>query len=238
MIISILVGHHKQGFGIHAGIISKQSSILASYIRNMQENPGISMIEKDGDPPLSEKYQIVVLKTPIYPSLWFPHESPQVFTRINRWLYSSSLLIEEEENLGDVHWDMFISIYLFGTRFGLVRLQNHCIDLTISKARSSCSLPDTDAINRIWKNDSNAVHMRQLLQALYARKADLTKFMTSSPVSKAGGLNIQFIKGLVTEQYQMLRVGRFEGKGEERFWECMRKKCHANDQTNPLEVSE
>lgn len=245
MIISILVGQHKQGFGVHAGILSKHSSMLASYIRNIQENPGNSMVHLDGDPPLSEKYKIVVLKTPIFPSVWFPNEDPLVFTRINRWLYSSCLLVEDE-TLEIIHWDMLISIYLFGTRFGLVCLQNHCVDFTITKARSGNSLPDAEAINRIWKNDSNAVPMRQLLQALYARKSDLGKFMNSSPVSKSGGLNIQFIKGLVIEQFQMLQDGKFGGKGdgkvggkgEQKFWEHLRKKCYTHDQTNPLEVSE
>lgn len=212
----------------------------------MQENPDIAMVEKNGDPPLAERYQIAVLKTPTHPALWFPHDSPPVFTRINRWLYSSSLLlVEESETLDNITWDMLISIYLFSTRFALVRLQNHCVDLTLTKARSSSSLPDADAINKIWKNDSNAVAMRQLLQALYARKADLARFMNSSPVSKAGGLNVQFIKGLVVEQFGMLREGKFEGKGEEGFWEGeegfwegLRRKCYVHDETNPLEVGE
>ncbi|MDI1493544.1 MAG: glycerol-3-phosphate dehydrogenase [Ramalina farinacea] len=240
-IISILVGPHKQAFGIHAGLLSKQSSTLASYVQNMQENPGIAMVEKDGDPPLAEKYQIVILRTTNVLSLWIPHELPAIFTRINRWLYSSSLILVEAETLADIHWNMLIAIYLFSTRFGLVRLQNHCIDLTITKAlspSSSSSLPDADAINKIWKNDSNAVAMRQLLQALYARKSNLAKFMTNTPVSKSGGLNISFVKGLVIEQFHMLQDGKFEGKGEQQFWEHLRKKCHAHDETNPLEVSE
>lgn len=207
----------------------------------MQENPGIAMVEKDGDPPLAEKYQIVILRTTNVLSLWIPHELPAIFTRINRWLYSSSLILVEAETLADIHWNMLIAIYLFSTRFGLVRLQNHCIDLTITKAlspSSSSSLPDADAINKIWKNDSNAVAMRQLLQALYARKSNLAKFMTNTPVSKSGGLNISFVKGLVIEQFHMLQDGKFEGKGEQQFWEHLRKKCHAHDETNPLEVSE
>ena len=172
---------------------------------------------------------IIIDQDPKRDALFLPNEDVSVFTRFNRWLYSSEVTLEEE-TIKDLTWADLISIYLFATKMKVTRLQNKCIDTTIAKLTTDNNvLPNAENMNRLWKQDTNAAPLRQLFLQLYARKGDLANMM-----AQPGNFHAGFMKGLVAELYTIK-----EGKGERevRFWK-KRKSYYVNDEENPLVVDE
>ncbi|KAL9126678.1 MAG: hypothetical protein Q9217_004307 [Psora testacea] len=197
-----------QVFGIHKGLLCKVSSIFQEVLTEGKSTNDL-LVEPD-----SEQM-----------ALHLPEEDVAVFTRFNRWLYSSELTLEDE-TVKDLSWADLICIYLFATKMKVTRLQNKCIDVTIAKQLAGNVLPNADIMNRLWRPDTNAAPLRQLFLQLYARKGDLAKLM-----ALPGNFHAGFMKGLVTELYAM-KEGAME---EVKFWK-VRKSYYVNDESNPLVV--
>ena len=213
-IVKVFIGSEAlREFGIHKGLLCKASSLFRT-----------ALFEGESD-------TTDIIVDPDQQALLLPNEDVSVFTRVNRWLFTESFLLEGE-TIQDLTWTDLISIYLFATKMKITRLQNRCIDVTILKSSTPSSVfPNVDNMNRLWRLDTNASQLRRLFIELYASKADLNKAM-----ALPGNFHPGFMKGLVLELYA-LNSAKKEGKAYKviKFWK-KREGYYVSDETNPVVV--
>ena len=176
-IVYVKVGDDATTFGIHRGLLCRQSSYFkAALSGNLKE-------AKEG---------VVVLEG----------EDAGIFERFNLWLYTGRFL-KEDETVKDVGWETSIQIYIFAETHGAHRLQNTTIDHMIRMNAVLKVLPGSPDIRRAWSGTSGASPIKRFLVDLYTRKADLPTIFGSG--EKYKGFQMEFMVGIALAFHKMKR---------------------------------
>jgi len=93
--------------------------------------------------------------------LELPEDDVKVFERFILWLYTSELL-QENETIKDVSWDVLVELYIFGEARGISGFQNEVVDTFIDKQEVT-SFITTDRAPRIYENTPTDSPLRRLL---------------------------------------------------------------------------
>lgn len=178
-IVYVEVGDDATTFGIHRGLLCRQSSYFkAALSSNLKE-------AKEG---------AIVLES----------EDVGIFERFNLWLYTGRFL-KEGENVKDVGWETSFQIYIFAEKYGAHRLQNTTIDHMIKMNAVLKVLPGGPDIRRAWFGTSGAAPIKRFLVDLYARKADLPNIMGSE--EKYREFHLGFMVGIALAFHKLKRDG-------------------------------
>lgn len=191
-IIDFKVGENRTTFGIHRGLLRRESSFFREQL---------SKSETAGDGNAAET---VVLKD----------EDPDIFRRFNTWLYSEKI-ISESETYKNLPWGVVIEVYSFAERIGIRRLQNNCVDAVIRKRRDGGLFRAQGDVNTLWKRPGNLFRLRRLLLDLFATGCNLTSAMANN-----GSYHPQFLQGLVQTMFEMKAQGRIYDQVD--FWKKRR----------------
>ncbi len=203
-----MVGKYHDKFGIHQKVLTEASAIFKTIIEDHQAHEDV-VFE-------ATKNQF-----------FLPREDPALFTRVNTFLYSDNITLEDEK-FGDLDWTTIISVYLFSTKWKMPRLQNKIIDITIQKQTAYPLLPGAENINRLFKNHTDAANLRELFLHLFCYKCDF-----AAAFAKGGPkYHERFMQGLVSTFYRMKEKGTFK---EPDFW-ARRERYYTRSVDNPVVV--
>jgi len=104
--------------------------------------------------------------------LELPEDDEEVFERFVLWLYTNKLL-EENQTMEDVSWEILLGLYIFGEARGISGLQNEVIDTFIDKQEVADLIP-TNRAPRIYENTPTDSPLRRLLVDWTAYQAILS----------------------------------------------------------------
>ena len=213
--MNIQVGEDPKFYGIHEGVLRKCSPQFGSILTSTTDTE---------TPNLTYK--------PATTLLTLPNDDSNTYIRFQRYLYSDSLLLDNED-FSSLPWTTLLDVYLFGIKFSIVTLQNKCIDTAINKNKADNKLPNADGLTKLWRTEAKAKPMRSLLLELYARKCDLKAAMAAP----GGRWPMPFMKALVGEMYTVGKE-KEEGKEERVRWWGRRREWYVSDQANPFAVDD
>lgn len=199
-------GDMPEEFSVHHGRLAQTSPGLKAILAGTKSEEGVILDPDNG-------------------SLLMIDVGAETFRRFVHWLYDHKMMMEGE-TVKDITWDIMIDLYLFATKRGISKLQNHCIDAAILKQKKGKILPNQHTMNKLWVGNTNVAQMRQLFLHLYARECDL-----EIAIAKNGGFHHRFLQGLVTTFYSMKKEGSTNKVVD--FW-VQRQKYYVYGDDNPV----
>ena len=150
-------------------------------------------------------------------------EDPEVFKRLNEWLYTGEVLYNDEtyENLS---FAPLLDLYVFAERMLIPRLQMTYIDALISKDKESPNYPPRLPVQHTWDHTFVSSPMRRVLVDLHVRSGDMRGVLASDEDIEL--FSKSFLAAIVVAYYDA------KGDGSIRvyfdFWK-ERSRYHTNE---------
>ncbi len=150
-VVYVMVGPQHKKYGIHQGLLCHVSAYFSGALTgNFKEaQEGVINLED---------------------------EDPKIFDRFNSWLYTGSVLSENEE-LHLSSWAFLIELYIFAEKRMIPTLQDLLMNIMIH-LQEIVSSPTTIVTN-YWPRFSSTSPLRAFLVSMYTTRVDLTQWLKS-----------------------------------------------------------
>ena len=153
--------------------------------------------------------------------LELPEDDVLTFQRFQLWLYSNNIL-EEDEAVQDVWWELLADLYYFGEMRGIPALQNTVIDTMIDKQYlAKVEILPVRIVRKVYKLAPNNDALRRLLVDWTACLVDLEVWVKNGFLHK---FPPAFLVDLALAQYQL----RQETKKSIHDFRDVRSSYHVN----------
>ena len=154
-----------------------------------------------------------------------PKESSEVLRRFSLWVYTRSVL-QDEEDVNESSWDILVQLYLFAERYDIPDLQNIVIDILVAKHLAEHLIP-TNLCCVIYSNTMPTSPLRRFMVDVIAQKGNMDDWFGRKSVEEVVDLfPMAFMIDLARAQFNLRK-----GKTKEHDWRSLGCKFHVHPST-------
>ncbi|CAK7268226.1 hypothetical protein SEPCBS119000_002950 [Sporothrix epigloea] len=161
MFVILFVGGEEKPFGIQKDFLCAKSRYFRDMFKTGSPANGIH-VRGDGDVGDNQKVELLVHLNDV---------SVEAFSYVQYFLYTGQVVPEsassgstsERERHGIPSYDLLVSIWKLGHRFGIDGICESALEAMAEKKRLTHSIPATEILVQVWKDTPEGSSIRQLL---------------------------------------------------------------------------
>ena len=140
--------------------------------------------------------------------IYLDEDDPAVFSLFMVWLYTGSLLTDDEVHEKKQIWPNLVGLGIFAELRGIPNLHDAVISGMVRTHELLGSLPSETIVQQTWDNTPDNSLLRAFLCRLFAWKVDMSTYLTSERLDV---LSKEFLAGVTRELYDCITLFRLSG---------------------------